>query len=144
MTTFEQRFLAKVGTAVGDGCMEWLGYVSTTGYGMIRDPNLGRPTQAHRVAYEYWVGSIPAGLYIDHLCRNGRCVRPDHLEVVTQQENVMRGDAAGPRSVCSNGHDLSEVYSFTRGSGAVHRVCRECKAERQRRYRRKLRAEATT
>ena len=36
-------------------------------------------------------GPIPAGMVIDHLCRNRNCVRPDHLEVVTPAQNTRRG-----------------------------------------------------
>lgn len=45
---------------------------------------------AHRFVYELLVGPIPAGLTIDHLCRVTSCVRPDHLEPVTNAENVRR------------------------------------------------------
>lgn len=50
----------------------------------------GKLRYLHRVAYELWVGPIPAGLYIDHLCRNTRCVNPNHLEPVTSKENKNR------------------------------------------------------
>lgn len=46
---------------------------------------------AHRVAYEMVVGSIPAGLDLDHLCRNRGCVNPWHLEAVPRGENLRRG-----------------------------------------------------
>ncbi len=45
----------------------------------------------HRISYEVKYGKIPDGLQIDHLCRNRTCYNPDHLEVVTQQENLKRG-----------------------------------------------------
>lgn len=48
--------------------------------------------RAHRVAYELEREPIPPGLEPDHLCKNRACVRPDHLELVTHRENVLRGD----------------------------------------------------
>lgn len=46
--------------------------------------------QAHRWSYAHFVGPIPAGLHIDHLCRVTSCVRPTHLEPVTPAENNRR------------------------------------------------------
>ena len=72
-----------------DGCWVWTGAVSTGGYGRIGiDGN--RLAQAHRVAYQLYVGPIPEGLHVDHLCRNRLCVNSDHLEAVTQAENNRR------------------------------------------------------
>jgi hypothetical protein len=51
----------------------------------------GRTNRAHRLMYEQEVGPIPAGMVIDHLCRNHRCIRPSHLEPVTRGENTRRG-----------------------------------------------------
>ena len=51
----------------------------------------GKEVYAHRAMYEQEVGPIPDGLVIDHLCRESRCIRPDHLEPVTDAENVRRG-----------------------------------------------------
>lgn len=74
--------------ALSDGCWLWTGCVNSNGYGSF---HLDGSTQyAHRVAYELTVGAIPDGLEIDHLYRNRRCVRPDHLEVVTHQQNIQR------------------------------------------------------
>lgn len=83
---------------VGDGCWPWVGAITaSTGYGKI---NVGTvdgkkiARTAHRVIYELLIGPILAGLHIDHLCRVRHCVRPDHLEAVTQGENNRRAWAA--------------------------------------------------
>lgn len=95
----------------------------------------GRHRLVHKVLYEIENGPVPGGLELDHLCRNRLCVRPAHLEAVTHQENVLRGGrhlAAVLRgNVCRNGH-----------SGMMVRVeagllCRECRREANRRYRKR-------
>jgi hypothetical protein len=53
----------------------------------------GRLLKAHRIALELAGVPIPAGYIVDHLCRNVRCVRLEHLEPVTQRENFLRGDS---------------------------------------------------
>lgn len=74
---------------VGDGCWEWTGTLNRDGYGSFQLGH-GVAARAHRVLYEQLVGPIPEGLHIDHLCYNPCCVRPDHLEPVTQAENNRR------------------------------------------------------
>lgn len=50
--------------------------------------------RAHRYSYTVLHGrKIPEGKIIDHLCRNRACVNPDHMEPVTNRENVIRGDS---------------------------------------------------
>ena len=61
---------------------------------------------AHRVAYELAIGDIPSGLVIDHLCREHLCVYPEHLEPVTQAENVRRGRSTYTDR-CRRGHDMT-------------------------------------
>lgn len=75
-----------------DTCWLWTGALTYDGYGMFRHDN--RIMGAHRWAYEIAVGPIPRGLQIDHLCRVRNCVRPDHLEPVTNAENTRRAYAA--------------------------------------------------
>lgn len=68
-------------------CWTWTGGASA-GYGRIRAENKSR--LVHHVVWELLVGPIPTGLEIDHVCRNTRCVNPDHLEPVTHSENLRR------------------------------------------------------
>lgn len=75
------------------GCWNWNGNRSkTTGYGTATRivDGVKRQGVIHRFYYEEHKGPIPPGLVIDHLCRNVRCVNPDHLEAVTQKINVQR------------------------------------------------------
>jgi hypothetical protein len=90
------RFLSKYVVAES-GCWEWQGSLDRKGYGEIHAPGYpNNRVRAHRFSYELFVGPIPRArnIVIDHLCRNPRCVNPQHLEVVTQRENVIRGLAA--------------------------------------------------
>lgn len=97
-----------------DASGHWLWVASTnprTGYAQTRTTGSRRTTLAHRYVYELLVGPIPAGLQIDHLCRVRRCVNPEHMEPVTQLENVRRGlKGEQKRSpICRNGHEKQGV-----------------------------------
>lgn len=85
--TAVERFWPKV--LKSDGCWLWQGCVQGNGYARFRAG--GRTVYAHRFSYELHNGPIPEGLMLDHLCRTPRCVRPDHLEAVTNRENTVRG-----------------------------------------------------
>ena len=80
---FESKYTVKE-----SGCWEWNGKLNN-GYGRIRFKQ--KSTAAHRVSYEIYKGQIPDNYCIDHLCRNKKCVNPEHLEAVTQLENTLRG-----------------------------------------------------
>lgn len=86
----EARFWAKVDKT--DTCWLWTASKNREGYGKFWDGE--RYVLAHRFAYEQLVDLIPAGLVIDHLCRVTGCVRPEHLEAVTDAVNRQRADAA--------------------------------------------------
>lgn len=124
----QTRFFAKVDTTGGPwACWMWTAKRNDAGYGQFW-PTDGRGVFAHRWAYEYVHGPIPAGLVIDHLCRNPACVNPWHLEAVTFRENVLRGmspAAVGARrDHCVNGHPFSPENIRVNEKG--HRRCRAC------------------
>jgi hypothetical protein len=76
------------------GCWIFTGALRN-GYGALgAGPRGSGLVYAHRVAYEHFVGDIPEGLHLDHLCMTRSCVNPAHLEPVTQGENNRRAWAA--------------------------------------------------
>ncbi len=133
----EDRFFRLVDFRPG-GCWLWKGYLHL-GYGRFNDGQ--RIVRAHRWAYENLVGQIPDAMQVDHLCRCRACVNPDHMELVTQKENIMRGISPASRQYatrthCLHGHLLDGVYH--RGNQRV-RYCKTCNRENARRQRRRLR-----
>jgi len=114
------RFWSKVNKT--ESCWLWLESKSDR-YGRfkLREKNL----LAHRVSYELSVGQIPKGLQIDHLCRNTKCVNPEHLEPVTCRENIMRGDGLAAsnakKETCKCGNKFDKIYQG-------RRCCSKCKA----------------
>lgn len=92
MTTWE-RWAVKVDFDGPNGCWLWTASLNNFGYGNFSLH--GKPTLAHRAAWEIYVAPIPAGLHIDHLCRVRHCVNPEHLEVVTRAENMRRSPLVG-------------------------------------------------
>lgn len=123
------RLLAKV-VIDPAGCWIFTGALDRGGYGCIgRGGKHGGMTKTHRVTFEDRFG--PTELPLDHLCRVRACCNPDHLEAVTQRENVLRGEhpriSAGRTNVCPNGHPLDGEVG--------RRRCRTChNAWRRTRY----------
>lgn len=135
-----ERFFAKVEFAPA-GCWVWTGYIDQDGYGRFT-AGARRGWRAHRFAYEMFVAPIPAGLTIDHLCRNRACVNPAHLQAVTNRVNVLRGQGAPAQNArkdrCHLGHLLEgeNVYRYPDG----RRCCRICRRAYIREYMRARRA----
>lgn len=105
-----------------DECWLWAGTVSGQGYGRIYTG--GAQHWAHRVSYEHFVGPIPMGLEIDHLCQTPGCVNPMHLEAVTHAENQLR--IRQRQTSCRRaGHDWTDPGNvYVRRNG--RRYCAEC------------------
>lgn len=117
-----------------DGCWRWVGTRSGKPgrtYGKATRDGKGIP--AHRLGYELFVGPIPEGLELDHLCRFTMCVNPAHLEPVTRRENVRRAFAA--RGQCPKGHPYTPENRAPNGVtryGYPKTRCRPCDLERHR------------
>jgi hypothetical protein len=142
----ETRFAAKYEKNPETGCWDWTASRFTNGYGCFR--LAGETRGAHRVAYEIYVGEIPEGLTIDHLCRNVLCVNPAHLEAVTMRENTLRGFNPGAlnarKTECIRGHAFDNANTIVRLTprGTLRRECRICLRASQRKYGRRIRLEA--
>lgn len=119
------RFWSRVEKQPGCGCWVWRG-TAHHGYGTVSF--FDRWYAAHRVALALSGVKLVPGLVSDHICRNRACVNPQHLEQITNRDNLLRG--IGPAAVnarkalCIRGHVLTPAK---RG-----RECRLCRRERER------------
>lgn len=125
------RFMPKITVNPASGCWEWTGARKGNGYGNFSAGGVGSTVIAHRWSYEHFVGPIPEGLQIDHLCRNRRCVNPDHLEAVTCRTNLLRGETQTARRAavthCPQGHPYDAENTYIRPGGG--RDCMECRRQ---------------
>ncbi len=121
------RFMEKVDKQPAFGCWLWTAAVSKGGYGRFGvDGGVG---YAHRWVYEHFIGLVPEGLDIDHLCRVRNCVNPDHLEPVTRGENIRRGRShTREKTHCPKGHPYSgeNLVVHNLKNGKRCRKCRIC------------------
>lgn len=137
------RAAAKYVVEPDTGCWESTYSVGSHGYAQIGwdDGGTRRCTTAHRAAWVHWHGTqIPDGMTVDHVCKNRRCVNPEHLRALSNFENARR-TAGRDWTVgqCLHGHPNDRLV---RRGGKV--MCRDCAAQWQRRYRARKRRERTT
>lgn len=130
-----ERFTEKV--QINTGCWLWVGCILKGGYGQGYWD--GRKEYAHRISFQIYKGEITEGLQIDHLCRNKTCVNPDHLELVTPKENVLRcmpfrkpfnklmSSANAKKTHCKRGHPLEGENLLMVGKDKTFRGCRACR-----------------
>jgi hypothetical protein len=134
VTSPVDRLLNQCCPEPNSGCWLWTGAVNKLGYAHINVTNVGKRSHlapAHRLSYILFKGDVPADLVIDHKCRTPSCVNPDHLEPVTQSENLRRSplvccDITG---MCMSGrHRMTGDNIRDRGNG--WRECKACQRER--------------
>jgi hypothetical protein len=116
-----------------DGHWMWQGHAVGTKSRRPRFRHTTRQTDAqvyaHRWIYEQLIGPIPAGYEVDHVCKVGMCVNPDHLEAVEPAENQRRERL----DICKNGHvQLDENCVFD--SQGRRRGCKTCNRDASREY----------
>ncbi|QKN87687.1 HNH endonuclease [Streptomyces phage Cumberbatch] len=108
-------------------CWTWTAAINNRGYGTFRDG--ATVVGAHRWSYEQLVGPVPAGLELDHLCRNRACVNPAHMEPVTHRTNTLRSDGPTARAArathCPRGHAYDTANTYRTPDG--WRRCRACR-----------------
>lgn len=141
-----ERFWAKVSKdTIGTGCWEWTGATNNHGYGSIWEVRDGKGhiAVAHRVSWKLAGRELPGwknetGLVLDHMCRNPRCVNPDHLRIVTYRDNS-RVNSGSPHAInsqmthckkCGNayaGENLAIVRGYDKKKRPIQtRTCLTC------------------
>lgn len=114
--TREERFWSKVDKS-GE-CWIWTAGHFKAGYGSFSQ---GRsiPGLAHRASYEMAFGDIPEGMMVDHICHNRGCVRPEHLRLATNKQNME--NPSGLRSDNTSGvHGVFWDKASNKWRGLVH------------------------
>ena len=126
ITPMEDRFWAKVQRT--DNCWEWGGATNSAGgYGVLQKPRMGGTITVHRYSAMLHFGMFDLRLQVNHHCDNKLCVRPDHLYLGDQQQNMtdalVRGrNAHASRTHCAHGHEYTEANT------RIYRNARHCRA----------------
>lgn len=110
-------------------CWLWIGEVLRNGYG--RATCNGKRHLAHRLSFTEFVGPIPPGHVVDHLCNVKNCVNPEHLRCCTQRENLFADHSNSATKIrtlqthCVHGHELNDANIYRMKCGG--RACRACR-----------------
>lgn len=140
-----ERFWAK--TKIEDHgyetpCLVWTAYKLPNGYGRYAQD--GRVHLAHRVAFAAAFNELPTDLVLDHLCRNRACVNAAHLELVTNRENILRGQtimaANAAKTHCPQGHEYTPENTLINPKRGGRR-CATCNNEQREERNRRRREE---
>ena len=97
-----ERFWAKVNkngslqSSMESRCWEWTAYINPDGYGQF-SPSTGTNDSAYAFLWKQENGPVPAGLELDHRCRNTLCVNPTHLRAIPTKQNGENRDPLSGR-----------------------------------------------
>lgn len=131
--TIEEKLYSRIEISLENKCWNYIGSVDKDGYGMFR--LYDKTYRTHRLSYLLFKGEIPQNYVIDHICSNRKCCNPDHLEAVTNSENIKRGDTGknnhqSLKEYCPKGHKYTPENTYINPKGS--RECMICKtANRQ-------------
>lgn len=130
-----ERFWQKVRKT--DNCWVWTAAINNCGYGAFSYNKDMKGIPAHRASYMLFVGEIPKGKQVDHLCMNRKCVNPEHLELVSSQENTLRSPNTrasknSKKTHCDNGHKFtkSNTYLYKADNSRNCRTCRRAAVQK--------------
>ncbi len=130
--TLYKRFWSKVKIKTPDSCWLWTTTLLKDGYGQFWLD--GKFVKPHRMVL-FLVRGIALDSYgqltVDHLCRVRHCVNPDHLDIVSLRENLLRGETLTARNTrkthCPLGHKYNGFNLYHRPGLKGHRGCRQCR-----------------
>ena len=138
----KKRFFSKISIDPITNCWNWTYARDKFGYGYFRYQR--HTYRVHRFAYAFLKKPIPTARYgkgvpiFDHLCKNKSCCNPDHLELVPQKVNLLRGNGMSvinsQKTHCARGHLLPIAKIECKRRNPMRRciLCR--RINRMRRY----------
>ncbi len=116
-----------------NSCWIWSGHTQTEGYGQFKVNY--RQVLVHRFSYGFFFKLIQ-GFVVHHICRNRRCVNPDHLVQISQKENKARD----LQKFCKRGHLIQGKNLYIiKHKGYINKYCRLCFNVRVRNWKRRKR-----
>ncbi len=118
-----ERFLNK--TVIAGNCLVWTGAKTPKGYGRFLLNK--RNWLAHRVSYMIHYGKDPGEKLVCHTCDNTSCVKPEHLFLGTQSDN-MKDSANKKRHRCSKVTECPQGHPYSKDNTGIYDGYRHCRA----------------